>query len=152
MTPADLLEALRSHGVRVVVAGDALQLSARRQPPADLLARVRAERPALLRLLRGGNERDLDPAELRHRFEELSGVYEYEAGLQRPEAELRAWTDVALDFLEADPERSALPNREARALAARALAAAGIPDPLAAPLRLERPERPVRSSPPPRAA
>ena len=79
---------------------------------------------------------DLDPAELRHRYDERAAVYEYEAGLPRPEAELRAWLDVALDYIEADPERAALPNREARALAARVLAAAGIPEPPAMPLRL----------------
>src|SRR5690606_38534477 len=72
---------------------------------------------------------DLDPAELRHRYDERAAVYEYEAGLPRPEAELRAWLDAALDYIEADPERDALPNREARALAARVLAAAGIPEP-----------------------
>jgi len=81
---------------------------------------------------------ELTPAELRHRYDERAAVYEYEAGLSRPEAELRAWLDVALDYIEADPERAALPNREARALAARTLAAAGIPDPAASPLRIER--------------
>ena len=54
MTPArHLLIELRAHGVRVVVDGDALRLSAPGKPPELLLARVRAEKPALLRLLRG---------------------------------------------------------------------------------------------------
>lgn len=53
MTPArHLLTELRRHGVRVVVDGDALRLSGPRRPPEPLLARVREEKPALLRLLR----------------------------------------------------------------------------------------------------
>jgi len=54
MTPArHLLSELRAHGVRVVVEGDALRLAGPRRPPEPLLERVRAEKPALLRLLRG---------------------------------------------------------------------------------------------------
>lgn len=53
MTPArHLLTELRRHGVRIAVDGDALRLSGPRRPPEPLLVRVRAEKPALLRLLR----------------------------------------------------------------------------------------------------
>jgi len=53
VTPArHLLIELRAHGVRVVVDGDALRLSGPCRPPESLLARVRAEKRALLRLLR----------------------------------------------------------------------------------------------------
>jgi len=49
---------------------------------------------------------------------------------------LAAWIEVALDVVEADPAVSALGNAEARRAAARVLAAAGIPQPPAEPLRL----------------
>jgi len=83
-----------------------------------------------------GNVAPLDPEELSCRYEERAGVYEFDGGLPRPEAELRAWVDVALDWLDTQPGADELPTAEARALAARALAEAGIPTPPATPLRL----------------
>lgn len=71
----------------------------------------------------------LDAGELRARYEERAGVFEHDGGLPRPEAELRAWTETALDWLEADPERERLASTEARRAAAEVLAAAGIADP-----------------------
>ena len=73
----------------------------------------------------------LDAAELRARYEERAGVFEFDGGLPRPEAELRAWVEVALDWVEADPARELLSNADARRAAARALAAAGISEPAA---------------------
>lgn len=85
-----------------------------------------------------GNAATLDAGELRARYEERAAVFEFDGGLPRPEAELHAWTETAVDWLEADPERELLPNTEARRAAAHVLEQAGIPDPEAAPLRLAR--------------
>jgi hypothetical protein len=87
-----------------------------------------------------GNSGYLDAEELRARYEERAGVFEFDGGLTRPEAELRSWIETALDWLESDPERELLPNADARRAAARVLAEAGIPDPEVVPLRL-RPTR-----------
>ena len=85
-----------------------------------------------------GNAATLDAGELRARYEERAAVFEFDGGLPRPEAELRAWIEVALDVVESDPAVNALGNADARRAAARVLSAAGIPDPEAAPLRLAR--------------
>lgn len=81
---------------------------------------------------------ELDAAELRRRYAEHVAALAGWSDVPAAEVELRAWTETALDYIEADPARDALPNREARTVAARALAAAGIPDPAASPLRIER--------------
>ena len=78
-----------------------------------------------------GNAGLLDAAELRARYEERAGVFEFDGGLTRPEAELHAWTETALDWLEADPARELLSNADARRAAARALSAASISEPAA---------------------
>jgi hypothetical protein len=83
----------------------------------------------------------LEAEELRVRYEERAGVYQHDGGLPRPEAELRAWIEVALDVVEADPALNALGTADARRAAARVLAEAGIPAPEAAPLRLAPPVR-----------
>ena len=77
------------------------------------------------------NPTPLGPAELRHRYDERAGVFEFDGGLTRPEAELHAWTETALDWLEADPARELLSNADARRAAARALSAASISEPAA---------------------
>ncbi|MCZ7619258.1 MAG: hypothetical protein M5U32_13455 [Myxococcota bacterium] len=81
------------------------------------------------------NPTPLGPEELRRRYArhlaDVAGTLDTLAA-----EKLAAWIETALDDVESDPAVGTLGNADARRAAARVLAAAGIPDPEAEPLRL----------------
>lgn len=83
------------------------------------------------------NPTPLGPEELRRRYArhlaDVAGTLDTLAA-----EKLAAWIETALDDVESDPAVGTLGNADARRAAARVLAAAGIPDPEAEPLRLAR--------------
>ncbi|MGE0425845.1 MAG: hypothetical protein AB7O88_26535 [Reyranellaceae bacterium] len=89
MSPLDALRAARRHGVEVIAAHGSLHLHARMAPP-DWVWRALAERKAaIIDLLRpdAGGWTGEDWAVF---FEERAAILEYDHGLTRLEAEIRA--------------------------------------------------------------
>lgn len=87
MTAASVLDRLRSHGVRLRLAGDRVRLVAPQAPPPDLVEEARAHRAELVELLR----READGCEpLRRRLADVIAVGHHERrwvrGARVPEA------------------------------------------------------------------
>ncbi len=105
MSAVEALKQARSSGVRVSINGDFLDLEASAPPPAevlDLLARHKADIVILLRLGSDGWSGE----DWREFFEERAGVAEFDAGLQRDQAEAEAFFCCVGKWLGGNPVRS----------------------------------------------
>ena len=105
MNAADVLKAARAAGVHLEIDGDDLALSAASAPPAavlDALSRHKAEIVALLRPRRDG----WSVEDWQAYFDERAGIFEFDGGLPRAEAEARAFECCVVEWLNRNPAHS----------------------------------------------
>ncbi|MGH8644655.1 MAG: hypothetical protein ACREX4_09440 [Gammaproteobacteria bacterium] len=87
MTAAEIVYQVCASGATITVAGDSLELTAPRPLTDELLRRVAAHKPEIMKILR---RQDTEAEDLREYFEERAGILEYDGGLPRAEAEREA--------------------------------------------------------------
>ena len=107
MSPAGLLRDLLDRGVRLYLRGDRLHIKASRGVvSAELLQALREIKPTLLRLavLNCRSEVKQWPQDRFVDWEERAAIREYHGGLDRPEAERRAYLDVLAKNETSDQE------------------------------------------------
>jgi hypothetical protein len=105
MSAAQALKAARAAGVRLGIDGDALTLEASVAPPPDvldLLARHKAGVVALLRPASDGRSGE-DWLAL---YDKRAGIAEFDGGLPRDQAEVRALASCAAEWLNRNAVRS----------------------------------------------
>lgn len=106
MSATAALKAARAAGVQLGIDGGDLLLKAVAPPPAavlDLLSRHKAEIVALLSPGPDGWSAE----DWQGYYQERAGIAEFEAGLDRAEAEARAFACCVAEWLNRRPERSA---------------------------------------------
>lgn len=110
MSAAVLIAEAQAAGVRLyVVDGGGLKWTSATPPPADLLARLRENKPLLIRALEAidhrvdGDHRDGDAERWRDLFEERAAVREFDGGLSRADAEAAALGDLAATWRAENP-------------------------------------------------
>jgi hypothetical protein len=102
MSAAEAFKAARAAGVKLGIDGDALTLEASTAPPPavlDLLARHKAGIVALLRPGWAGED-------WLAFFDERAGIAEFDGGLPREQAEVRAFECCVVEWLNHNPARS----------------------------------------------
>lgn len=87
MTAAEIVDQVCASGAKITVAGEYLELAASRPLPDELLGRVAAHKPEIMKILR---RQDTEAEDLREYFEERAGILEHDGGLPRAEAECEA--------------------------------------------------------------
>ena len=92
MTAAAVVRNAVAAGVVLRVRGAALVLSAHSQPDEHLLRELRSEKPAIVAYLRGLALWDED--DWNALCDERAGIMEFDGGLSRAEAEVRAREEV----------------------------------------------------------
>ena len=105
MSAVEALTAARAAGVELALDGDDLALSAASAPPAavlDALSRHKAEIVALLRPRRDG----WSVEDWQAYFDERAGIFEFDGGLPRAEAEARAFECCVVEWLNRNPAHS----------------------------------------------
>ena len=109
MSAVEALKAARAAGVELRVDGEVLVLEAVAPPPADVIHLLARNKPALVALLRlgedGGKAHDLHAF-----FNQRATIAEFDGGLPRREAEARAFGACVVEWLNRTPVRSA-PDR-----------------------------------------
>ncbi len=110
MSATELIAEARAAGVRLyVVDGGGLKWTSATPPPADLLARLRENKPLLIRALEAighrvnRGHRDGDAERWRDLFEERAAVREFDGGLSRADAEAAALGDLAQIWQSENP-------------------------------------------------
>lgn len=105
MSAVQALKAARDAGVRIGIDGDALTLDADAAPPPavlDLLARHKAQ---VIALLRPGGD-GWSGEDWRALFDERAAIAEFDGGLPRDQAEVRAFACCLAEWLNRNPVRS----------------------------------------------
>jgi hypothetical protein len=105
MSAAETFKAARAAGIRLAIDGDALTLKAVTAPPADLLDRLSRHKTEVIALLRTGNDGWSGEDWLAF-FDERAGIAEFDGGLPRQEAEVRAFDCCVVEWLNRNPARS----------------------------------------------
>ncbi len=105
MSAVEALKQARSSGVRVGIDGDFLDLEASAPPPAEVLDLLARHKPDIVILLRLGSD-GWSGEDWREFFEERAGVAEFDAGLQRDQAEAEAFFCCVGEWLRRNPVRS----------------------------------------------
>ncbi len=90
MNTVVILRTLRDHGATVRAEGGNLRLNAPTPLPPAMVEAVRAEKPALIRLLTASPD-FLDQFD---DYEERAAIKEYCANMPRAEAERLAWLEI----------------------------------------------------------
>jgi hypothetical protein len=105
MNAAEALDLARAAGIRIMIDDGDLVLEASALPPPavlDLLARNKAGILTLLRPTGGG----WSPEDWQIFFNERAGIDEFDGGLQRTEAESRAYECCVIELLNRNPTPS----------------------------------------------
>lgn len=89
MSPIEALRTARQHGVEVIRAQDDLALHARMEPPTWVWRALYGHKAAIIELLRP-DASGWTGEDYHLYFEERAAILEYEHGLPRREAEIRA--------------------------------------------------------------
>ncbi len=105
MSAVHVLKLARSAGIRIRIDGDALALDADAAPPPALLDLLARHKPEVLALLRPGGD-GWSGEDWRAFFDERAGVAEFEGGLPRDQAEVRAFGCCVAEWLNRNPVRS----------------------------------------------
>ena len=90
VSAVEVLRAARAAGVEVRVEGEALVLETAAPPPADVIDLLSRNKPALVALLRARRGR-LVAEDWYAFFDERAAIAEFDGGLPRREAEVRAF-------------------------------------------------------------
>jgi hypothetical protein len=98
MSPFDALAAARNAGIDIATDGGDLVLEAPVPPPAELLERLRRHKAAIVELLQpradGWSAEDWQAF-----FNERAAIAEFDGGLQRPKAEVQAFSECVAEWL-----------------------------------------------------
>jgi hypothetical protein len=105
MSAAEALNAARTAGIRLGIDGDALTLEAVNAPPPALLDLLARHKVGIIALLREGEDGWSGEDWLAY-FDERAGIAESDGGLARDQAEIRAFTCCAAEWLNCNPVRS----------------------------------------------
>lgn len=105
MSAEALLQEAHACGVRLKLEGERLVLEADRPPPPDLLDRLRARKPDVVRLVQAGS-RCWAWRDWRDYYEERVRTAEQKCGLPRAEAERRGFECCVSKWLWLNAERS----------------------------------------------
>jgi TubC N-terminal docking domain len=102
LNAAGALEAARAAGLKLVVEGDALALSAASAPPAEVLAAISRHKAEIIALLRPGRD-GWSAEDWQVYFDERTGIAEFDGRLPRVEAEARAFECCVTEWLNRNP-------------------------------------------------
>ena len=105
MSAAEALRAAHAAGVTVIFDGEGLLLEANAEPPQAVLDMLVRHKLTLLALLRPGRG-DWTADDWRARFDERAGFLEYDGGLLRVQAEVQAFEQCIVEWLNANPSFS----------------------------------------------
>jgi hypothetical protein len=106
MSAAEALRAAHAAGVTVIFDGGSLVLEANAEPPQAVLDVLARNKPAILALLRSG-QHGLTAEDWRARFDERAGFLEHDDGLLRVQAEVQAFEQCIVEWLNRNPSSSA---------------------------------------------
>jgi hypothetical protein len=99
MSAAEALKAARDAGIRLGIDGDALTLEADAAPPTALLDLLSRQKAGIIALLRPAHD-------WLAFFDERAGIAEFNGGLPRADAEVRAFACCVVEWLNRNPVRS----------------------------------------------
>ncbi|WP_164940819.1 hypothetical protein [Bradyrhizobium zhanjiangense] len=105
MSALEALRAAGAAGIKLVLDGDDLVLTAAKAPPDTVLSELSRHKPEIVSLLRPGRD-DWSGADWLAFFDERAGIVEYDGGLQRAAAEARAFECCVVEWLDRNPVRS----------------------------------------------
>lgn len=105
MRAVQALKLARAAGVRIGIDGDALTFTAEAAPPADVLDLLSCHKAEVIALLRTGNDGWSDEDWLAL-FDERAAIAEFDGGLPRQEAEVRAFDCCVVEWLNRNPALS----------------------------------------------
>lgn len=109
MSATEALHAAHAAGVRIIVDGHDLLLTARSEPPAAVLDLLSQHKAAIVRLLQPLS-RNWTAEDWRAFFDERAGIAEFDGGLSRAAAEAQAFAFCVDEWLNRHPVPS-LPGR-----------------------------------------
>jgi hypothetical protein len=102
MSATEALRAAHAAGVTVVFDGEGLLLEADAEPPQAVLDVLARNKPAILALLRSG-QHGCTAEDWRARFDERAGFLQHDGGWSRLEAEVQAFEQCIIEWLNANP-------------------------------------------------
>jgi hypothetical protein len=105
LSAIEALKAARAAGIELVLDGDDLALSAASAPPAAMLDALSRHRAEIVALLRPGHD-GWSAEDWLAFFDERAGIAEFDGGLPRGEAEVRAFECCVVEWLNRNPVRS----------------------------------------------
>src|SRR5271155_3624252 len=105
MSAEEALRVARAAGVDLCVDGDDLVLEASAAPQRAILDLVSRHKPGIVALLRPGSD-GWSAEDWQVFFEERAGIAEFEGGLARPKAEVRAFDCCIVEWLRRNFVRS----------------------------------------------
>jgi hypothetical protein len=105
MSAVEALRAARAAGIKLVLDGDDLVLTAAEAPPGTVLSELSRRKPEIVALLRAARDNWSDADWLAF-FDERAGIAEFDGGLQRTDAEARAFECCVVEWLNRNPVSS----------------------------------------------
>ncbi|MCP1763644.1 hypothetical protein [Bradyrhizobium japonicum] len=105
MSAVEALKVAGAAGIRIVLDGNDLVLTAAEAPPDEVISALSRHKPEIVALLRPGrdNWRGVDWLAF---FDERAGIAEFDGGLQRAAAETRAFECCVAEWLNRNPVSS----------------------------------------------
>jgi hypothetical protein len=105
MSAGEALKAARAAGIRLEIDGDALTLEAVIAPPPAVLDLLARHKVSIVALLREGKDGWSGEDWLAY-FDERAGIADFDGGLARDQAEVRAIACCVAEWLNRNPARS----------------------------------------------
>jgi hypothetical protein len=105
MSSVEALNVARAAGIRLAIDGDALTLEAEAAPPPAVLDLLVRHKTGIVALLRTGSDGWSGEDWLAF-FDERAGIAEFDGGLPRQEAEVRAFDCCVVEWLNRNPAHS----------------------------------------------
>src|SRR5271169_2848514 len=102
MSAIEALKAARNIGVHIVLDGDALLLKAPAKPSSDLLDALVRHKAGIIALLRSAKDK-WTAEDWQAFFGERAGIAEFDSGLARHDAEVRAFACCVAEWLNRNP-------------------------------------------------
>ncbi|QIO33795.1 hypothetical protein [Bradyrhizobium sp. 1(2017)] len=102
MSAVEALRAARAAGIKLVLDGDDLVLTAAEAPRGTVLSELSRRKPEIVALLRAARDNWSDADWLAF-FDERAGIAEFDGGLQRTDAEARAFECCVVEWLNRNP-------------------------------------------------
>jgi hypothetical protein len=104
MSAVEALKAARAAGTEVALDGGDLAVSAASAPPAAVLDALSRHKAEIVALLQPGDSWSGEDWQVY--FDERAGIAQFDGGLQRAEAEVRAFKCCVVEWLNRNPVRS----------------------------------------------